>query len=350
MRDLKRRSERIEPRIDGSDSVELDSSASFGSPSEMRDILMDAPSRQERRSRSGPSDSRRAERDVVDDALVRQRRPVRSARRAQGYERASPRSNSYSGFKTALSFTWFKPAHLAYLILLSVFVGFYWAAEPISQFLERPFKSVVVEGDFHHVSKQRATELISQEIDNNFLKLDLMRIKDVLVADPWVDTVTLQRRWPDTLVVRIKEQKPIARWGEGFLNQRGEIVKVEDASVLSELPWLQGSEANAGEILQQYLTISQVLRTRGLDVIALKCDDKKAWRLTLNNNVELVLGRGELLQKIDRFIDVYNSQLNSVWSDVVSIDARYSNGIAVRWLEGSDSAQRYLKPDSKRGA
>lgn len=362
MRDFGGRKERIEPRFDGASGTIERGSSSFESSTDIHDVLMSASPRSKR--------SESSERTQNIDAQSNVQKQIESASQHKEATRASPRrqlrptptgrvqrrnggrarSKPTLGREFSLSFGWFKPAHFALLILCSVLAGLYWAAEPINQFLERPFKSVVVEGDFTHVTKQRATELISEEIDNNFLKLDLMRIKHVLTNDPWVDSVTLQRRWPDTLVVKIKEQKPIARWGEGFLNQRGEIVKVADSSVLTSLPWLQGSEENAAEILQQYLAISQVLRTRGLDVIALKCDDKKAWRLSLNNNVELVLGRGQLLQKIDRFVDVYNSQLNEVWGDIVSIDARYSNGIAVRWLEGSESAQRLVKSESKRGA
>jgi cell division protein FtsQ len=201
----------------------------------------------------------------------------------------------------------------------------------------------VVEGEFHFITKKRATELLAREIDGDFIQLDLMRLKNALLSDSWVETVNLNRRWPDTLVVKILEQKPIARWGDGFLNQRGEIVRVDDMKKLTGLPWLQGNEKNAVEILQQYQDLSQLLRSRGLEVVALKCDDKKSWRLTVKNDIEIAIGRDQVMEKMRRFVTVYDTHLSSVWDDVTAIDVRYTNGIAVRWKIASIAAEKYKK-------
>lgn len=340
---------RVEPRIE----------PSLGSP---LDILDEAPATPRRRERKSPPrdvlmDSRE---DMVPDVLLeapnpRRRqspdtsteRPTRPARREQGYARVTPRGERMGNHKARVAkpdfFAWFDPRWLWVPLMVCLAVGGYWAYEPLEKLLERPFKSVVVEGEFHFITKARATELISDEIDNNFLQLDLMRLKRTLTDDPWVDSVSLQRRWPDTLVVKIAEQKPIARWGDGFLNQRGQIVRVKEIDRLSGLPWLQGNESDAVEILQQYQDLSQLLRSRGLDVIALKCDNKKSWRLTLKNDVEIAIGRDKVMEKMRRFVTVYDTHLNSVWIDIAAIDVRYSNGLAVRWVEGSESAKKYLR-------
>jgi len=281
-------------------------------------------------------------------------RPEPAARRERGYTKASPQgrksrasdaSNSSPGLKLsfAWSFSWLNRRFLAVVMVIVSGVAIYWVSGPIAKVFERPIKSVVVEGEFHLISKQRATELIGDEINGDFLQLDLMELKAALLSDPWVEKVTLNRRWPDTLVVKIIEQKPIARWGDGFLNQRGEIVRVENAEPLSGLPWLQGSESDAIEILQQYQDLSQILRSRGLDVLALKCDNKKSWRLTVKNHVEIAIGRDQVMEKIRRFVTVYDTHLSSVWSDVKAIDVRYTNGVAVRWVADSAMAKKYIK-------
>jgi cell division protein FtsQ len=144
------------------------------------------------------------------------------------------------------------------------------------------------------------------------------------------------------LVVKIAEQKPIARWDEGFLNQRGDIVRVKEMKGLNHLPWLQGDEIYAAEILQQYQDLSLLLRPKGLEILALHCDSKKSWRLTLKNDVEIAIGRDQVMEKMRRFVTVYEAQLHQVWQDVKSIDVRYSNGVAVRWIEGSDTAKKMI--------
>lgn len=287
-------------------------------------------------------------------------RPPRSERREQGYTRVTPQGQRVSPqgqrvpkssvrVDTSGYWQWINPKWVMGLVIVMAIAAIYMIYEPLEKLLERPLKSVVVEGEFHFISKTRATELIGQEIDNNFLRLDLMRLKHVLLDDPWVESVSLVRRWPDTLVVKIMEQKPIARWDDGFLNQRGEIVRVKEIDQLQGLPWLRGNEADAVEILQQYQDLSQLLRARGLDILALKCDNKKSWRLTLKNNVDIVIGRDQVMEKMGRFVTVYDTQLSKIWTDVAAVDVRYSNGVAVRWVENSESAKKYLRDNTLAG-
>lgn len=238
-----------------------------------------------------------------------------------------------------------KKIGITLLVVLALWGG-YKALGPLTELFQRPIKSVTVEGEFHFISQERATQLIAQEIDDEFLQIDLVKIKTVLLADPWVEKVALTRRWPDTLVVKITEQKPIARWGEGFLNQRGEIVRVQDMKGLTDLPLLQSEEMYVGEILQQFQDLSLLLRPRGLEILALTCDSKKSWRLTLKNDVEIAIGRDQVMEKMRRFVTVYEAQLNQFWQDVKSIDVRYSNGVAVRWIEGSETAKKMIRTES----
>lgn len=230
------------------------------------------------------------------------------------------------------------------LLLGALAVAAYFVAEPVAELMDRPLASVKVEGDFYYISKERAMELISAEINADFLQLNLMSMKAALESEPWIEHAALVRRWPDALEVRITEQQPIARWGtEGFLNQRGELILVGNIDSLEHLPLLQGSAADAGKIMQQYQDLSQLLRSRGLEVIALKCDSKKSWRLMLKGDVEVAIGRDQVMEKMRRFMTIYDQHLNAVWQDVKAIDVRYTNGVAVQWQPDSEAKNSYIK-------
>ena len=230
------------------------------------------------------------------------------------------------------------------LIVGALGLALYFVAEPVAELVDRPLASVMVEGDFHYISKERAMALISAEINEDFLQLDLMRMKTALESEPWVEHAALARRWPDALEVRITEEQPIARWGtDGFLNQRGELVQVDNIDALAALPLLQGSAADASKIMQQYQDLSQLLRSRGLDVIELKCDSKKSWRLMLKGDVEVAIGRDQVMEKMRRFMTVYDQHLSEVWQDVTAIDVRYTNGVAVQWSPDSEAKKNYIK-------
>ena len=230
------------------------------------------------------------------------------------------------------------------LIVGALGLALYFVAEPVAELVDRPLASVMVEGDFHYISKERAMALISAEINEDFLQLDLMRMKTALESEPWVEHAALARRWPDALEVRITEEQPIARWGtDGFLNQRGELVQVDNIDALAALPLLQGSAADASKIMQQYQDLSQLLRSRGLDVIELKCDSKKSWRLMLKGDVEVAIGRDQVMEKMRRFMTVYDQHLREDWQDVTAIDVRYTNGVAVQWSPDSEAKKNYIK-------
>lgn len=258
----------------------------------------------------------------------------RVLRRPQGYQRVTPRGGAAEDGDGAKHHSLWRSLILV-VFLMGIGAGIYYGTDPLRELLERPLTRVAVEGEFVFVSKTRTSELISAEINDDFLQLDLMRLKQVLEQDPWVERASIGRRWPDTLVVRIVEQKPIARWGDvGFMNQRGEIVTVaEAASQLAHLPLLQGEVSDASLILRQYQDLVRLLRTRGLDVIALKSDAKKSWRMTLAGEVELVIGRDQVMEKIGRFIRVYDRHLKDRWIEVKRVDLRYTNGVAVEWQE-----------------
>lgn len=253
-------------------------------------------------------------------------------RRPQGYQRVTPRGGAEQGDDSQSRRSLWRSLVIV-IFLVGTGAGIYYGMDPLRELLERPLTSVAVEGEFIHVSKARTTELISAELNDDFLQLDLMRLKQVLEQDPWVERASIGRRWPDTLVVRIVEQKPIARWGDtGFMNQRGEIIQVSDAQTqLLSLPLLEGEVTDAGLILRQYQDLVRLLRTRGLDVIALKSDAKKSWRMTLAGDVELVVGRDQVMEKVSRFIRVYDRHLQARWADVRRADLRYTNGVAVEW-------------------
>ena len=292
---------------------------------------------------------------VFDDPILPQANS--NLRRERGFSKVSPNSGSKKVPQDKLSAVEEVRAKVSRkiiyrglglgLLLIAFAIIAYFVSGPLSSLLERPLKSVAVEGQFQFLPKQRAMELIEKEIDGDFLQLNLTKLKNELQQDPWVDKVYLSRRWPDTLVVKIAEQTPIARWDtNGFLNQRGEIIRVQNTTKLSGLPWLQGNEINAREIMQQYQDLSTLLRSRGLEIAALKCDNKKSWRLTLKNDKEIAIGREEVMEKLRRFVTVYDKFLINVWSDVKAIDVRYSNGVSVQWVQDSEMAKKYLKVES----
>lgn len=221
------------------------------------------------------------------------------------------------------------------LALVAVLIGgLLWQGFSLFQRLDQPIAVVRVEGELRNSDPGVLEEILEPLINGGFLRLDLVAIRTALEKDPWVATARVSRRWPETLVVHIEEETPIARWGSsGFLNRHGEPLEVEALSGLEELPRLLGPEGEARRVMQQYHEVSVLLRPTRLKVREFRRDQRGAWYLRLEEGVEISLGRGDVLDKMRRFLVVYDHVLRDHFSEVAAVDARYPQGVAVRWKE-----------------
>ena len=55
------------------------------------------------------------------------------------------------------------------------------------------------------------------------------------------------------------------------------------------------------------------------------------WTAILGNGVAVVLGRDDLAARVQRFLVVHEQALSRSTQKVAAVDARYHNGLAVRW-------------------
>ena len=55
------------------------------------------------------------------------------------------------------------------------------------------------------------------------------------------------------------------------------------------------------------------------------------WTLTFANGLSVTMGKKNLLQRLRRFVHVYEEILQGNENHVVDADARYPNGVAIEW-------------------
>ncbi len=203
--------------------------------------------------------------------------------------------------------------------------------------VSKPISNVEVRGDFKFIDKTVIEQLLQAHKENNFVNLKLSQIKKEVQEVPWVEAVTINRVWPNSIVLNVKEQKAIARWGdEGFINQYGEIVKTNQIQELGKLPVLHGREELSREITETYIEVAELFSESGVVLRGLSMDDKRSWRLELNKDIELVLGRENVIQKLRNFLYVYELKLKQQENEIEKIDLRYQSGLAVKWKEARD--------------
>ncbi|ANO52181.1 cell division protein FtsQ/DivIB [Woeseia oceani] len=198
--------------------------------------------------------------------------------------------------------------------------------------LDRPITAITIDGPFQRVSALQIEEAISAELRRGFLSADLDDIQAQLTAMPWIDRANVVRRWPGQLEISVSEQVPAACWGErGLLNIRGELFVKDARHIPAELPRLSGPEGRSDEVAKRYLKIREQLIPRGLDVRRLHLDPRGAWDMTLQNGIEIRLGRRDVDTRTQLFLDVVADVITRRAKEIDFVDLRYSNGFTIGW-------------------
>jgi cell division protein FtsQ len=221
------------------------------------------------------------------------------------------------------------------LIVVAVVVGTYFLS---SNMLDRPIRSIEINGPFQRVTALQIEEAISEELEDGFVSADLGRIQERIVALPWIDQATVARRWPSRIRISVTEQVPAAIWGEsGLLNVRGELFVSSVRHVPAELPRLSGPADRSADVARRYLNVRDRLIPVGLDLRRVHLDPRGAWQMTLQNGVEVRLGRRAIEERTDLFLDIVADIITSRSAEIEYVDMRYSNGFTIGWNNGSNT-------------
>ncbi|UYM16915.1 cell division protein FtsQ/DivIB [Endozoicomonas euniceicola] len=208
-----------------------------------------------------------------------------------------------------------------------------WGWPSLMNWLNRPISRVEIHAGFESLKQVKVEAELEPFLVNRFFHLDLKAMRQALLQMPWVHEASLRRRWPDRLEVSLQERQAVARWKQGKLIT-GEGVVFAPASVdeFELLPLLSGSDDEALKVMQQYLSISQLLRPMGLSVSELQLGSAGSWRFRVDH-VVVYLGRDRRMERLQRFVRLYHARLDSRWSEVERVDMRYLNGASVAWRQ-----------------
>lgn len=220
------------------------------------------------------------------------------------------------------------------VLILVVGWALYYTYIYVARWLAKPVDDVLVKGEFLLVPKQDVADRIYTALEGGFIQLDLNRVRVSVKENPWVDRVIIQKRWPNTLAVTVIEHKPIARWGDAdFLSHRGKVIVLDDEygkADLSQLPLLFGPVGYEQIVMEQYQLLMKLMAVRNLMIAELIYDKSLGWRMLLNE-VQIHIGRDRVVERLNKFLSVYDQHLKGRWQELSDVDLRYEAGLAAGW-------------------
>lgn len=193
---------------------------------------------------------------------------------------------------------------------------------------------VVIEGELQRVTESDVQAAVFNFISRSMVAVDLDQIKLALESNAWIKSATLQRKWPNTLIVNVTEEVPIARWGSNqLLNQDGNIFSPPALDTQFNLARLSGPEGSEKQVMEQYQLFNQLLYPKNIRIASLSLNSRGAWSMILSNDISLSVGSISPVQRVRRFARVYDSAFAGRINEIERFDLRYEDGIAVAFKE-----------------
>ncbi len=218
---------------------------------------------------------------------------------------------------------------LIILILLSAILAWQKCADPTFF----PVKHIKITGDLNHVSRASLQKIILPFTEKGFLRLDSLRLKERLLQEPWIASVTIKRFWPDTLAVNFLTKNPVAVIGNNdLLDGQGNIFSAGHVnSSLLDLPFFIFPLGQQKYLLQVYQALQPLIASLALKITLLKLVDQQFLFLRLSNGLAIYLNGVKSDSQLKRFVDVYQDVIASKVSMIDYVDLRYAHGMAVKF-------------------
>jgi len=198
-----------------------------------------------------------------------------------------------------------------------------------------PIKYIRVEGAFQYIAKDQIKQVLKEQVSTGLYNTDIQQISESVQHLSWVNDVTVKRVWPDSIDIKIKEQRPIVRWkNEGLVNSNGEIFAPDNVNEFTHLPILAGPAKNEKVLLNVMIEVASKLNNQNLKLTEFRVSNRRAWYIKCQNDMQLILGRNKPRNKLQRFLKTLPIIGEQQKAKIAIADLRYPNGYALKWKQG----------------
>jgi cell division protein FtsQ len=167
-----------------------------------------------------------------------------------------------------------------------------------------------------YASRSKVQRIFAGDFDRSIFSVPLAERRRRLLAIDWVEDASVSRVWPDRLVIRIRERKPVAfvslRSGPLLIDAQGVLLEPPVQSQFS-FPVLSGvreeeSEADRHARVRTFLQVQEEMGYLAKDISEMDVSDPENIRIVAQVDrrvVTLFLGDGNYARRFQNFLNHY---------------------------------------------
>lgn len=207
-------------------------------------------------------------------------------------------------------------------------------------------EDVIVEGRIR-TDKAQILKTANLSRGKSLFSFDINAIKTTLEQVPWVNAVSVERRFPDTLFIRISEREPVAIWRnkrQTFLVDRdGQLIEAEDTHKYGGLLHISGVKApqHVGSLISILEKFPEV-KSRVTTAIHLR---STRWDIRLDGRVDIKLPEKGAAQALAYLLDLEKHH-RLMEGDILNIDLRIPNQMVLRLTPEAAAKQNKTGKDA----
>jgi cell division protein FtsQ len=245
------------------------------------------------------------------------------------FGKSSGQAKKKKASQTNFEFKW-RSIYTCLLLIVPLFGGISYLVQNHTLL---PIKTIQLSGTFQHIDQQEIEKALSPFVGEGFFSLDIQKVRNSLNDKSWAESVSIRRVWPDRVMIKIVEKKPLARWdADHLLSDKAKIFKANvNGKAFEHLPQVYGSNVEPKQVLQQYYDYSEQFRLLNEAISQINIDSRGAVDIKLSNGFKIKLGRDRVDSKLERLVSIYAQQIGPRRTEIQQLDLRYSNGFAVVW-------------------
>lgn len=220
----------------------------------------------------------------------------------------------------------------------------YMVRDPQFLLLRDRKDALTIEG-LRYASRSKVLRAFAADFDHSIFSIPLAERRRRLLAIDWVDDASVSRIWPDRLIVRIRERKPVAfvflRSGVVLIDAQGMLLD-PPAEAQFSFPVLSGvredeTDSMRREQVRGLLRLEDDLGPQAKDISEVNAADPGDLKMVAqvdSRAIELAMGSDNFGSRYRNFLNHY-PDIRRTSPDVNSFDLRLDDRITAKGISAS---------------